>query len=168
MSTDENKGKVFNDLVSEQRLAKLHLDIRAEAIDLAKHIWAQGIRMRVTQGLRTIAEQNALYAQGRTTPGKIVTNAKGGSSYHNYGLAFDFCLIGADGKASWSSTDDTNGDHLADWKQIVDTYLAHGWEWGGNWHTIKDTPHLQKTFGLSIAELNKRSHNGAVTYPMLG
>lgn len=59
-----------------------------------------GIKLRVAQATRTIAQQNALYAQGRTAPGRIVTNAKGGESYHNYGLAIDVIEI-KNGKTNW-------------------------------------------------------------------
>ena len=49
----------------------------------------------IVSGYRSSAEQNALYAQGRTTAGPIVTNAKGGQSAHNVGMAIDFVpLVG--------------------------------------------------------------------------
>jgi len=58
--------------------------------------------LRFTHTLRTHAEQDKLYAQGRTVKGSIVTNARGGQSYHNYGLAIDICLLSKDGtKVSW-------------------------------------------------------------------
>jgi D-alanyl-D-alanine carboxypeptidase len=55
----------------------------------------------VTAGLRTIAQQAALYARGRTSPGDIVTYAKPGSSAHNYGLAIDVGLSGPGGQSTW-------------------------------------------------------------------
>lgn len=57
-----------------------------------------GLTMRVVQGLRTFAEQDAIYAEGRTSPGKIVTQARGGSSYHNYGIAIDLVPFNSDMK----------------------------------------------------------------------
>lgn len=51
-----------------------------------------GWTLFITDGYRSIAEQNELYAQGRTKPGNIVTNARGGQSAHNYGLAVDLAF----------------------------------------------------------------------------
>ena len=100
-----------------------------------------------------IKEQNELYQIGRTKAGKIVTNAKGGQSYHNYGMAFDLVLI-IDGKqASWDTLKDFDGDKVSDWLECVEIAKSYGWEWGGDWAKFKDQPHFQKTFGKSIAEL---------------
>jgi peptidoglycan L-alanyl-D-glutamate endopeptidase CwlK len=44
-------------------------------------------------GRRTMEEQTALYSLGRSAPGRIVTKAKAGESYHNYGLAFDWAPL---------------------------------------------------------------------------
>ncbi len=102
-----------------------------------------GISLRVVQGLRTIAEQDALYAKGRTTPGPIVTNAKGGTSYHNYGLAVDLVLLKADGTVDWGY----------DMSKLVPIATKHGLYWGGNFKTIVDKPHFELTFGKKPSEL---------------
>jgi peptidoglycan L-alanyl-D-glutamate endopeptidase CwlK len=102
-----------------------------------------GLALVVTQGLRTWEEQDALYAQGRTAPGKIVTKARGGQSYHNFGLAFDILVLDAMGKADWDSS------HPG-WSQAADVGKALGLEWGGDWQTIKDQPHFQYTGGLGL------------------
>jgi peptidoglycan L-alanyl-D-glutamate endopeptidase CwlK len=108
---------------------------------------------RFTHVLRTNAEQDELFAIGRTKKGKIVTNARGGYSYHNYGFAVDICLI-IDGKtASWDFKKDFDLDGIADWMEIVRIFKKYGWEWGGDWRKFPDAPHFQKTFGLSIADL---------------
>jgi len=85
----------MRDTVSINRAYLLHPKIRQEVMDLIDKSEAKmpGVAVRIVQGLRTIEEQNSLYAQGRTKPGKIVTNAKGGQSYHNYGMAIDFALL---------------------------------------------------------------------------
>src|SRR5207245_1159897 len=94
--------------LSEQRLAAVHpiLATRARSlIDLCAHA---SITTMVTQGLRTWEEQDALYAKGRTTPpvGKpyIVTMAKGGQGYHNFGLAFDIVVLDSAGKSDWDTS----------------------------------------------------------------
>lgn len=108
--------------------------------------------------LRTFAEQDALYAQGRTKPGAIVTKARGGSSYHNFGVAIDIVLVvdtNKDGKydtAKWDTKTDFDGDKIADWMEVVQVFKEYGWEWGGDWK-FTDAPHFQKTFGKSVREL---------------
>lgn len=135
--------------LSNDRLGKLHpvVATRGRAmIELCSH---QGVSLLVTQGMRTWEEQNALYARGRTVPpiGKahIVTNAKGGSSFHNFGLAFDIVILDAIGKADWDTA------HPG-WKKAAEAGKSVGLEWGGDWKTFKDLPHFQYTAGLSIKE----------------
>lgn len=131
------------DKFSDARIAKLHPKIRADATAFINTVEAKtGIKLRVTQGFRSFKEQNDLYAQGRAKPGKIVTNAKGGESYHNYGLALDVCEIRGR-QAIWE----------CDWKKIAPIGKALGWEWGGDWTKFKDRPHFQKAFGKSEKQL---------------
>ncbi|MGG4188043.1 M15 family metallopeptidase [Paenibacillus peoriae] len=100
-----------------------------------------------------MAEQNELYAQGRTKPGPKVTNAKGGTSYHNFGVAVDFALLLPDGRSvSWDTKLDGNADRKAGWIQVVDIAKDLGFEWGGDWKTFTDLPHFQMVFGLSTAQ----------------
>jgi peptidoglycan L-alanyl-D-glutamate endopeptidase CwlK len=106
-----------------------------------------GVTLLVTQGLRTWEEQDALHAKGRTVApiGKkyVVTNAKGGQSYHNFGLAFDIVVLDSVGKANWDAT------HPG-WKTAATIGKSLGLAWGGDWKTFKDTPHFQYTGGLSL------------------
>lgn len=88
------------DFITNQRIRTLHPKVQQSAIDFVNEVESKhGIKLRVAQATRAIAQQNALYDQGRTVPGKIVTNAKGGESYHNYGLAIDVVEI-KNGKAN--------------------------------------------------------------------
>jgi len=157
---------VFRDEISLQRVEKLHPLIRESVLAALEKCWSSGLRVRITQGLRTIAEQNSLYSIGRTSPGRVVTNAKGGHSYHNYGLAVDFCLIRYDKSASFSETEDVNRDGRNDWPQVVEIFKAEGFEWGGDFKSIRDTPHFQKSFGKSTAELLALVKLGEI-YPSL-
>lgn len=93
----------------------------------------EGIDLKITFGLRTFAEQQKIYDQGRTTPGPIVTKAKPGQSFHNYGLAIDVVPI-VNGKADWNSKL---------WTKIGDIGKACGFSWGGDWKTFKDLPHFE-------------------------
>lgn len=143
------------DSVSQQRIALLHPKVKNEVetlINQANTQLTSHSQIRIVQGLRTFAEQDALYAQGRTTPGSKVTNAKGGQSLHNYGLAIDFALL-IDGKEiSWDLKKDWDGDKIADWMEVVSVFRKAGWEWGGTWK-FTDNPHFQKVFGYTVKQL---------------
>jgi peptidoglycan LD-endopeptidase CwlK len=131
---------------ADKKLANVHPTLKTKAVELIKRAYAQGIYVLITQGFRSIAEQNELYAQGRTKPGKIVTNAKGGYSYHNFGLAFDIVIQNADGSLCWSVADKR-------WQTVGAIGKSLGLEWGGEWRDFSDYPHFQLTFGLSLADL---------------
>ncbi|WLV25124.1 M15 family metallopeptidase [Aciduricibacillus chroicocephali] len=115
----------------------------------------RGITMFITDDFRSSADQDELYAQGRTSGGSIVTNARGGESYHNYGLAVDFALKNSQGEAIWDMNYDGNGNGKADWMEVVDLAKELGFEWGGDWPGFKDYPHLQMDFGLTISQLKE-------------
>lgn len=135
------------DKYTKERIALLHPLVREEMtaiITECNKALTSRAKIRITQSLRTFEEQDALYAVGRTKPGKKVTNAKGGQSIHNYGFAVDICLI-IDGKtASWNTTKDWDNDQIADWYECVKIFAKFGWDWGGNWKTFKDLPHFDK------------------------
>lgn len=125
-----------------QRIGKLHPSVRNEMIAIINEIDAAltgRAKVRITQGLRTFAEQDALYKQRPK-----VTNAKGGQSVHNYGFAVDICLI-IDGKeASWNTAKDWDDDKISDWQECVKIFAKYGWSWGGDWLKFKDFPHFDK------------------------
>ncbi len=135
------------DKITLQRIQALHPKVRDEVTHIIKDCddaLTGKAKIRITQGLRTFDEQNQLYQIGRTKPGKKVTNAKGGQSIHNYGLAVDICLI-IDGQiASWDTAKDWDNDQISDWYECVKIFAKYGWEWGGNWKTFKDLPHFEK------------------------
>jgi peptidoglycan L-alanyl-D-glutamate endopeptidase CwlK len=110
---------------------------------------AEGIDLLVTQTLRTVAEQDALYAQGRTAPGKIVTAACGGDSWHQWGLAYDVVPLRA-GKPVWG----TSGKDGVLWARVGLLGEQSGLEWAGRWTgSLRETAHFQWRGGLSIADL---------------
>src|SRR5690349_7601657 len=81
------------------KIAELHPEAREPFLNfILEAEQALGITLVVVQGLRTWAQQQAIYDQGRTKPGEIVTKAKPGQSYHNYGLAIDAVPYKADSK----------------------------------------------------------------------
>lgn len=156
------KLKEMNDNISIQRIAKLHPKLRGEVATILSEIQAKGVSIRITQGLRTFEEQANIYAQGRTLPGKIVSNAKAGSSFHNYGTAIDFCLLHKDGSVSFSMNEDLDQDKKFDWMEVVEIFKSHGWSWGGDWIHSKDTPHFEKVFGHTWQDMLKMKEEGKI------
>jgi peptidoglycan L-alanyl-D-glutamate endopeptidase CwlK len=153
-----------------ERIQLLHPKLREEALtmyDESVEALTGTAACRFAYTLRTFAEQDALFAQGRTKPGAIVTKAKGGQSYHNYGLAIDIVLLvdkdknGTFETASWDLKTDFDGDGKSDWQEIVAIFKRYGYEWGGDWKFV-DAPHFQKTLGKSIAELQGLHKSGKV------
>ncbi len=148
---------------SEKVIATLLPEVQPVARALVQKAAATGIVIKVISGLRTFAEQDALFAKGRTTPGPKVTNARGGQSNHNFGIAFDV------GVFSGTSYVPESPKYAAVGALGIDL----GLEWGGSWTTIKDQPHFQLrpawAAGLTerdmLAELRTRVANGTAAFP---
>lgn len=154
------------DKYTEQRSQLLHPKLRSEVILIANELATKGILFRIVQGFRSIAEQDTLYAQGRTTPGKIVTNARGGQSFHNFGLAIDFAvdILDENGNVinvSFDENIDTNKDENKDWDEVINAFGMRGWQSGRYWK-LADTDHLERTFGMTFQQLNDLIAKGKV------
>jgi peptidoglycan LD-endopeptidase CwlK len=104
-----------------------------------------GIDILVTSTYRDAESQNVLFAQGRDTPGKIVTNARGGESFHNFRCAVDIVPL-VNGKPDW------DGSHAV-WKEVGRLGKESGLEWAGEWVHFKELAHFQHTGGLTLAQL---------------
>ncbi len=115
--------------------------VKALALELQKKCKEAEIDIVFTCTLRSVAEQNKLYAKGRTLPGKIVTNARGGESFHNYGVAFDICPV-INGKAIFND--------ISLFNRVGKIGINLGLEWGGEWKKFIDKPHFQYTAGYSL------------------
>jgi peptidoglycan L-alanyl-D-glutamate endopeptidase CwlK len=111
-----------------------------------------GITIEVISGLRSWAQQSALYAQGRTKPGPIVTKARAGSSWHNYGLAIDLGLF-AGGKYL-DSADPKRADQI--YRELGALAASMGIEWAGLWKSFPEGPHFQNRFGMTLAEAKSK------------
>lgn len=138
--------------LSEERLRAVHPSLAARVRTMLDLCTVRGVSLLVTQGLRTWEEQDALYAKGRTKApiGKkyVVTNAKGGQSYHNFGLAIDIVILDSIGKADWDTSH-------AGWGIAAEVGKSLGLEWGGDWKSFKDLPHFQYVGGLSLADCRR-------------
>ena len=118
---------------SEKVIGKLHPRVQAYARALYFKAREHGLTIQIISGLRSYAEQDALYAQGRTEPGNVVTNARAGHSNHNFGIAFDIGLF-------------ERNEYLGEspmYKAVGALGEELGLEWGGNWRTLVDQPHFQ-------------------------
>lgn len=147
---------------SERVIATLLPEAQPIARALVQKASAAGVTIKIISGLRTYAEQDALYAQGRTVPGNIVTNSRGGYSNHNFGIAFDIGVF-------------EGNKYLPDspkYKAVGALGVDLGLEWGGNWKTIVDQPHFQLrpawaadlTEKQMLAELRSRRETGQSVY----
>jgi len=131
-------------MINSRSLDDLAPPVKQRAQAFVEAAKAKGIDLLVTSTYRDNESQNALYAQGRTTPGNIVTRAKAGQSWHNYRCALDVVPL-VNGKAVW--------DDQAIWKQVGEIGKACGLEWAGDWKTFKEYPHFQYTNGLTMDQL---------------
>lgn len=130
------------DLITIERIKTFHPkyaeQLKAEYLEINNQL-PKGVRLRFSHVLRTNKEQDELFAQGRTKKGSIITNAKGGKSVHNYGLAFDIVVLLDKDKNGTFETAVWNGTHF---NTVVKYFKNKGYEWGGDWK-FKDSPHFQ-------------------------
>ena len=134
-------------------ITKLHPIAQEKARQLVSLCASNGLKISIGECVRTVAEQDKLYAQGRTTSGNKVTNAKGSSysSMHQWGVAFDF--IRDDGKGSYNDTDGF-------FTKVGKLGQSIGLEWGGSWKSLKDKPHFQLSdWGSTTSKLKSTYKN---------
>ena len=130
-------------MVNSRSLSDLNPKVAAMCSEFINRCKAQGIDVIITSTYRDAEAQNKLYAQGRTEPGKKVTNAKAGQSFHNWRVAFDFCPI-VNGKAMWNDA--------VLFIKCGEIAEGVGLEWAGRWKKFNETAHCQYTGGLSLAD----------------
>lgn len=152
------------DNVTIDRIKTAHPKIREQLLQdytNANNLLGKGVRLRFAYVYRSNAEQDALFNKRPK-----VTNAKGGQSIHNYGLAFDIVMLydndgnGTFEEASWSMIKDFDKDSKADWMEVTNLFKSRGWEWGGDWKSFKDAPHFQMDFGFDWKVLKQRVDRG--------
>lgn len=151
----DNAGRF--DTRSEAQLATLLLPAQTAARAFLSRVLAAGLRVRVISGTRSYAEQNALFRRGRYgNPGPVVTNARGGQSLHNFGVAWDVGLF------------DAQGRYLRDgaaYAQAAKAGWVDGVEWGGDNARFVDRPHYQLRLGLALADVRRRFESGRAWLP---
>lgn len=160
---------------SEKNMGNVNPSLKEYALELIKRCYKQGVYVQLASGYRSHEEQAKLFGQGRSSfmyKGKqygrikdangkqlnIVTNAEPGQSIHNYGLAIDFFLVSSDGvKGIWDTYVDLDKDGKRDWLEVVAIAKKMGFEWGGDWKSFRDYPHLQYTKGLTLNQIGRGS-----------
>ena len=136
-------------MINSRKIEDLRPDVRVLATKFIEEAAKQGIDVLIYSTLRDNESQAELYAQGRTKPGKVVTNARPGQSFHNYGVAFD-CVPVVNGKAMWS---DDNA-----YAKLGRIGEGLGLEWAGRWTgKLKEKAHFQFTGGKSLAALQREA-----------
>ena len=120
--------------------------------DLITLCKSEGVDILVYCTYRSPEEQNVLYAQGRTSPGKKVTNARGGESLHQYRCAVDLVPLRA-GKPIWDVFH--HGVMEPEWLTLVTAAKSLGIEWAGDWVNFKEYVHFQFTGGITLKEFQK-------------
>ena len=147
---------------SEKHIATLMPEVRPLARALVHKAAAMGLQIRIISGFRTYEEQAALYAQGRSAPGRVITNARPGYSNHNFGIAFDVGVFEGSRYLGESPK----------YKAVGALGMDIGLEWGGSWKTLVDEPHFQLrpawAAGMAerqmLAELRSRRASEAPVY----
>ncbi len=148
---------------NQNHIDQLHPDIRDATIEMLTNLKEAGVNVEIVSSMRTIEDQDALYAIGRDKDGnkiegeKTVTNAKGGTSNHNFGLAFDVEVYDDKGKKDWN-------DKGEDWQATIKEGEKQGFTSGSTFDNPKnDFPHFENMFGNSTSDLKTLYDEGKTT-----
>lgn len=133
-------------MINSRSLSDLNPKVAALCSEFINRCKNEGIDVIITSTYRDAEAQNKLYAQGRTEPGKKVTNAKAGQSLHNWRVAFDFVPV-VNGKAVWND--------VALFTKCGEIAEHLGLEWAGRWVKFKELAHCQYTGGLSLQDFQQ-------------
>jgi peptidoglycan L-alanyl-D-glutamate endopeptidase CwlK len=133
-------------MINSREISELHPFVAEKCRAFIGACNTAGIDIVITSTYRDLESQAALYAQGRTAPGKNVTNAKPGRSYHNYRVAFDFAPI-VNGKIPWNDA--------ALFSRCGEIAEKCGLEWAGRWKAMRELAHCQYTGGLTLEDLRQ-------------
>jgi len=142
----------FLTATSKQRFDTLHSDVKSLFEEFLTLCHANKFNVQITSGSRTIAEQQDLYDLGRTKAGRIITNAQGGQSTHNYGIAMDVVVINRLGEADWRYETYEMLSKLAHENGLMDKGLF----WAGDWKSFKEAVHFDLSAGKPISEIKDK------------
>jgi len=134
-------------MINSRDINELHPALQRGAHELISRMSALGFPVGISSTYRSIEYQNHLFEQGRSRPGQIVTNARGGQSMHNFRVAFDIFQNIRGQEFSNERFFDTAG-HI--WQEM-------GGVWGGSWRSFPDRPHFEYTGNLTLLDLQRGS-----------
>lgn len=135
-------------------MKNIYPQLSDKAQQLIDRMKSLGYIIKVVSGYRSFGEQTKLYAIGRFgDKRKIVTHAMAGRSYHNYGLALDFCFVQG-GVVSWSESNP--------WELLGREGKKLGLDWGGDFKKFTDRPHFELTYGTPLKSLELLMKNGGL------
>lgn len=136
---------------SRERFETIHEHAQLVFYDFLQACHDNKFDVQITSGSRSFKEQDDLYAIGRTKPGRIITNAKGGQSMHNYGIAIDIVIINRKGECDWRLEMYEMLWRVAKKKDLNKQWLC----WGGNWKSFKDSAHFDLSNGEPIEKIKE-------------
>lgn len=143
------------DIRTEMNIYTLHLAAQREARIFMNTLWAAGINAKIISGTRTYFEQNELFKKGRYgNPPPRVTNARGGGSNHNFGIAWDIGIFTSTGGYI------TKVSVYNEAAQIVLAAQINSLAWGGNWTSFVDPPHYQLATSLTTSQVREKFEKG--------
>ncbi|MGA4517184.1 M15 family metallopeptidase [Solibacillus silvestris] len=149
--------KYLVEAFKRNKCRQVHQEVYQLALKLVQLCWAENVFIIFTDGLRTFEDQAIIYGKGRNSyifngkeygnpKFKIVTQAKPGTSFHNYGLALDFVTCDGFGQnIDWNVG--------LKWRRAAEIAKELGFTWGGDWTIFKDYPHIQYDGGLEINQI---------------
>jgi peptidoglycan L-alanyl-D-glutamate endopeptidase CwlK len=153
-SQDLARRSSLFDIRSEGNIQTLQITAQQKSREfleaMISKLGGKGLVFKIISGTRTYQEQNDLFALGRTKPGRIVTNARGGFSNHNFGVAWDIGIF-------------DNGEYIPEselYKSAGIIGKQQGLEWGGDWESFQDEPHFQVVAEPKLAEIRVSFENG--------
>jgi peptidoglycan L-alanyl-D-glutamate endopeptidase CwlK len=139
-----NKKEARKKMIDSRCIDQLHPALARGCRELIARMNAVGFAaVGVSSTFRDHATQEHLFAQGRTRAGSIVTNARGGQSWHNWRLAFDI----------FQNIRGQEWNNPRFFETAGKIWGEMGGEWGGSWQNFRDTPHFQFTFGATLAQM---------------
>lgn len=130
-------------MINSRDVNELHPQVKGKCLNFINKCRNEMINVIITSTYRDYESQSALYDIGRTKPGRKVTNAKAGHSFHNHRVAFDFVPV-INGRAQW--------DDIKLITKCGEIAELCGLEWAGRWVSFKELLHCQYTGGLTIAD----------------
>ena len=143
---------------NQEKIKTLHPEIRNATSSMLTNLKKDNVNVEISLATRTYEEQDRLYSKGRNEKGeiidesKVVTYAKGGQSYHNFGLAFDVEVYNENGTKNWNKQSEA-------WQKVINEGKKQGFVAGAEWNDFPDLPHFENSFGNTQSALRYNIQN---------